>query len=76
MRVNILIVNIEKSGTRREELLVHPDELNKIWILRKALNEMQPVEVMEKIINRLKKTGSNAEFLSSRLTGFWVETSR
>jgi transcription termination factor Rho len=56
-------INIEKSGTRKEELLLHPDELQKTWILRKALNGVPPVEAMELIINRLKKTGSNAEFL-------------
>jgi transcription termination factor Rho len=56
-------INIEKSGTRKEELLLHPDELAKIWILRKALNGVQPVEAMELIVNRLKKTKSNAEFL-------------
>ncbi len=56
-------INIEKSGTRKEELLLHPDELNKIWLLRKALNGVPPVEAMELVINRLKKTKSNAEFL-------------
>ncbi len=56
-------INIEKSGTRKEELLLHPDELSKIWILRKALNGVPPVEAMELLVNRLKKTGSNAEFL-------------
>jgi len=58
-------INIEKSGTRKEELLLHPDELNKIWILRRALNGVPPVEAMEMIVNRLKKTKSNAEFLMS-----------
>ncbi len=56
-------INIEKSGTRKEELLLHPDELGKIWILRKAINGVPPVESMELIINRMKKTKSNAEFL-------------
>ncbi len=56
-------INIEKSGTRKEELLLHPDELNKIWLLRKALNGVPPVEAMELVINRIKKTKSNAEFL-------------
>lgn len=56
-------INIEKSGTRKEELLLHPDELSKIWILRRAINGVPPVESMEMIINRLKKTKSNAEFL-------------
>ncbi len=56
-------INIERSGTRKEELLFHPDELSRIWILRKALNGVPPVEAMELLINRLKKTKSNAEFL-------------
>jgi transcription termination factor Rho len=58
-------VNIEKSGTRKEELLLHPEELQKIWILRRALNGVPPVEAMELLINRLKKTRTNAEFLLS-----------
>jgi transcription termination factor Rho len=56
-------INIEKSGTRKEELLFHPDELEKIWILRKALKDVPAVEAMELLISRLKKTKSNAEFL-------------
>lgn len=56
-------INIEKSGTRKEENLFHPDELNRIWILRKALKDVPAVEAMELLINRLKKTKSNAEFL-------------
>jgi transcription termination factor Rho len=56
-------INIERSGTRKEELLLHPDELNKTWILRKALKDVPSVEAMELLINRLKKTNSNAEFL-------------
>jgi len=56
-------INVEKSGTRKEELLLHEDELAKIWILRKALNGVPAVEAMELLIGRLKKTRSNAEFL-------------
>jgi transcription termination factor Rho len=56
-------INVEKSGTRKEEILLHPDELAKIWILRKALNGVPTVEAMELIVNRLKKTKSNIEFL-------------
>jgi len=56
-------INMEKSGTRKEELLLHPDELAKVWILRKALKDVPPLEAMELLINRLKKTKSNAEFL-------------
>ena len=58
-------INIEKSGTRKEELLLHPDELSRIWVLRRAINGVPPVESMEMIIRRLKKTKSNAEFLLS-----------
>ena len=56
-------INIEKSGTRKEELLLHKEELARIWTLRKALKDVPPVEAMELLINRLKKTKSNAEFL-------------
>ena len=56
-------INVERSGTRKEELLLHPDELSKIWILRKALNGVPSVEAMELLINRLKKTKTNIEFL-------------
>jgi len=58
-------INVEKSGTRKEELLLHPDEMSRIWILRRAVNGVPPVETMEMIVNRLKKTKSNAEFLMS-----------
>jgi len=56
-------INIEKSGTRKEELLLHPDELQRIWTLRKALKDVPQVEAMELLINRLKKTSTNLEFL-------------
>ena len=56
-------INIEKSGTRKEELLIHPDELSRIWVLRKAISGVPAVESMELILNRMKKTKSNAEFL-------------
>jgi transcription termination factor Rho len=58
-------INIERSGTRKEELLYHPDELDRIYILRKALAGVPPVEAMELIVEKLKKTRSNAEFLLS-----------
>jgi transcription termination factor Rho len=56
-------VNISKSGTRKEELLYHKDEMPRIHILRKALSSVPPVEAMELLLERLKKTKSNAEFL-------------
>ncbi len=58
-------INIEKSGTRKEELLYHPDELERIYILRKALAGVPPVEAMELVVEKLRKTRSNAEFLLS-----------
>jgi transcription termination factor Rho len=56
-------INIERSGTRKEELLYHPDEYNKVVILRRALTGVPPVEAMELLLGKLKKTGSNIEFL-------------
>ena len=56
-------INVERSGTRKEELLYHPDELNKIVLLRRALTGVPPVESMELLLGKLKKTGSNIEFL-------------
>lgn len=58
-------IDVKKSNTRREDILMHPEELNKVWILRKVLNELNPVEAMELLISRLKKTKTNAEFLLS-----------
>jgi len=58
-------INMEKSGTRKEELLLYPEELNRTWILRRALNGVPPVEAMEMIVKRIKNTKSNAEFLVS-----------
>ncbi|HAS81356.1 MAG TPA: transcription termination factor Rho, partial [Verrucomicrobia bacterium] len=58
-------INIDKSGTRKEELLLHPDELSRIWTLRRAITGVPPGDAMEMILNRLKKTSSNAEFLLS-----------
>ena len=56
-------INIEQSGTRKEELLTYPDELSRIWTLRKALSGVPSTEAMELLIGRLKKTRKNAEFL-------------
>ncbi len=58
-------INIELSGTRKEELLYHPDEYNRVVILRRALTGVPPVEAMELMLNKLKKTRSNIEFLLS-----------
>jgi transcription termination factor Rho len=56
-------INMEKSGTRREELLIHPDELQRIWTLRKAMSGVPAVEAMELLIGKLKKIPTNIEFL-------------
>jgi transcription termination factor Rho len=64
-----LTINIELSGTRKEELLYHPDEYNKVVILRRALTGVPPVEAMELLLNKLKKTQSNIMFLLGMATG-------
>src|SRR6187397_1209148 len=58
-------IDINKSGTRKEELLLPKDELNRVWILRKVLNPLSPVEAMELMLERLSKTKSNRDFLES-----------
>lgn len=56
-------IDIGSSGTRKEELLVPPDVLNKVWILRKVLSTLSPIEAMEFLLSKLKGTKSNKEFL-------------
>lgn len=58
-------IDLIKSGTRKEELLYHPSELEKIFLLRGATADLNPVDAMNLLLGRLKKTGSNAEFLLS-----------
>jgi transcription termination factor Rho len=58
-------INIRRSGTRREELLTSEDELQRMWILRKILHSMEDTAAIEFIIDKLKKTKSNAEFFDS-----------
>jgi len=58
-------IDINRSGTRKEELLVPKDELNRIWILRKVLNPLSTVEAMELLLEKMSKTKDNAEFLNS-----------
>ncbi len=55
-------IDINKSGTRKEELLSHPDEMNRIWILRKLLSTMNPSDAMEFFLDKMKRTETNAEF--------------
>jgi transcription termination factor Rho len=58
-------IDINKSGTRKEELLLPKDELNRVWILRKVLAPLSPVETMELLLDKLGKTRSNGEFLGA-----------
>ncbi|MFT0850963.1 transcription termination factor Rho [Achromobacter sp. F4_2707] len=55
-------INLNKSGTRREELLIKPDLLQKIWVLRKFIHDMDEVEAMEFILDKIRATKTNAEF--------------
>jgi transcription termination factor Rho len=58
-------IDINRSGTRKEELLFTPEEIRRVWMLRKVLNEMDPVEAMEMLVQKIKKTRVNGEFLLS-----------
>jgi transcription termination factor Rho len=58
-------IDVNKSGTRKEELLMKDDELNKVWILRKILADFDPTEAMEFMLDKMKGTKSNKEFLTS-----------
>jgi transcription termination factor Rho len=58
-------IDVNRSGTRKEELLLTPEELRRIYILRKVLSDMNPVEAMELLTNRMARTKGNAEFLMS-----------
>ncbi|MBK9705550.1 MAG: transcription termination factor Rho [Acidobacteria bacterium] len=58
-------IDLQKSGTRKEELLIPKKDLDRIWVLRRVLNALSPVEQMELVLERLSKTKANAEFLAS-----------
>ena len=58
-------IDLQRSGTRKEELLISKEDLNRIWVMRRVLNPLSPVEQMEVVLERLEKTKSNAEFLAS-----------
>jgi transcription termination factor Rho len=58
-------IDITRSGTRKEELLMPKDELARVWVLRKVLDQLGPVEAMELLIDRMSKTRTNADFLGS-----------
>jgi len=61
-------IDINRSGTRKEELLLPPEELNKIWVLRKVLQPLGPAEAMQLLIDKVGKTKSNHDFLASMNT--------
>jgi len=58
-------IDIQRSGTRKEELLIPKEDLGRIWVLRKVLNPLSPVEAMELLVSRLEKARNNAEFLQN-----------
>jgi transcription termination factor Rho len=58
-------IDITRSGTRKEELLIPREDLNRVWILRKVLNPLSPVEAMELLLDKMGKTRGNAEFLAA-----------
>jgi transcription termination factor Rho len=58
-------IDIQRSGTRKEELLIPKEDLQRIWVLRKVLNPLSPVEAMELLIDKLSKTKTNGDFLSN-----------
>jgi transcription termination factor Rho len=62
-------IDILRSGTRKEELLVPPAELNRVWVLRKVLSALSAPEAMELLIERMTKTKNNKEFLDSMSAG-------
>ena len=62
-------IDINRSGTRKEELLLAKDELNRVWVLRKVLNQLSPTEAMEMLLDRLAKVKTNADFLNSMSAG-------
>ena len=62
-------IDINKSGTRKEDLLLSKDELNRVWILRKVLSPLSVTESMELLIDKLGKTSSNEDFLGAMSAG-------
>jgi transcription termination factor Rho len=58
-------IDIQKSGTRKEELLLGKEDLNRVWVLRKVLHPLSSVEAMELLLDKMGKTRSNADFLAS-----------
>ena len=58
-------VHINKSGTRREELLMDPEELQKMWVLRKVVHDMDEIAAVEFLLNKMRDTKTNSEFFES-----------
>ncbi len=61
-------IDLKRTGTRKEELLLTKEELNRIWVLRKFLNDLNPIEAMEFLLEKMSITKTNAEFLASMNT--------
>ena len=61
-------IDLQRSGTRKEELLIPKEDLARVWVMRRVLNPLSPTEQMEVVLERLEKTKSNAEFLASMQT--------
>jgi len=62
-------IDITKSGTRKEELLIPKEDLNRVWVLRKVLTPLSPVEAMELLLSKMSKTKTNQDFLASMNNG-------
>jgi transcription termination factor Rho len=62
-------INVNRSGTRKEELLIKPDVLQKIWVLRKLLYPMDDLEATEFLLDKLRTTKNNADFFDSMKRG-------
>jgi transcription termination factor Rho len=62
-------IDIQKSGTRKEELLMSKEDLARVYVLRRVLTPLSPVEAMELLLSKLGKTKSNSDFLSAMASG-------
>jgi transcription termination factor Rho len=62
-------INLNKSGTRREELLIKPDILQKVWVLRKFIYDMDEIQAMEFLLDKMRQTKNNAEFFEMMKRG-------
>jgi transcription termination factor rho len=62
-------INIKKSGTRKEELLINEADLQRIWLLRKVINPMDDIEIMDLLLDKMKKSKNNEVFLKLMNSG-------